>query len=100
MVVDFPRNTYAAHYPVLNQTHRGTGYARYVITEGDPLSARCETYFTSSIERPDATITHESRGSLTCDGTHFRVRMSLRLTEDGREVLVREWDERIARDHV
>ena len=100
MVVDFPRNTYAAHYPALNQTHRGTGYARYVIADGDPLSARCETFSMSSIERPDTTICHESRGSLTCDATHFRVRMSLRLTENGQEVFARDWDERIPRDHL
>ncbi|MFN0115201.1 MAG: CocE/NonD family hydrolase [Paracoccaceae bacterium] len=99
-VVDFPRNTYAFFHPALNQTHRGTGYARYTITDGDPLSARCETSYTSTIERPDAVIGHESEGSLTCDATHFRVRMRMRLTENGQEVFAREWDERIARDHL
>jgi hypothetical protein len=99
-VVDFARNTYATYYPTLDQTHRGTGFARYVITDGDPLSARCETHFKSVIERPDTTVRHQSAGSLTCDATHFRVRMHLRVFENEREVFARDWDERIARDHV
>lgn len=100
MVVDFPRWTYATEMPTIGQTHRGTGLARYRITDGDPLSARCETRYTVRIERPDGIFTHESEGSLSCDATHFLVDMRLRITENGTEVFEREWHERIARDHV
>ncbi|MDP3647715.1 MAG: CocE/NonD family hydrolase [Tabrizicola sp.] len=99
-VVDFPRWTYAIQMPDICQTHVGTGLARYLITEGDPLSATCETRYTVRIERPDAVITHESHGSLACDATHFIVTMRLRITENGVEVLTRDWNERIPRDHV
>lgn len=99
-IVDFPRWTYATEFPAIQQTHRGTGLARYRITDGDPLSARCETRYTVHITRPDAVITHESEGSLTCDATHFIVEMRLRITENGAEVFARDWNERIPRDHI
>lgn len=99
-VVDFPRWTYATEMPAIGQTHRGTGLARYRITDGDPLSARCETRYTVEITRADTTIRHESEGSLTCDATHFIVSMCLRITENGKQVFARDWNERIARDHM
>jgi hypothetical protein len=99
-VVDFPRWIYATDMPAINQTHRGTGMARYRITEGDPLSARCETHYSVRIERPDGVFTHESEGALSCDATHFIVTMRLRITENGAEVFARDWHERIARDHI
>jgi hypothetical protein len=52
------------------------------------------------ITRPDGDFVHESDGALTCDATHFRVRMRLRILENGSEVFVRDWDEGIARDHL
>jgi len=100
MVVNFPRWTYATDMPAIGQTHRGTGLARYRITDGDPLSARCETRYTVQIERPDGTFGHESEGSLSCDATHFIVQMRLRLTENGSEVFARDWNERVPRDHT
>jgi putative CocE/NonD family hydrolase len=99
-VVDFPRWIYATEMPAIGQTHRGTGIARYRITDGDPLSARCETRYTVQIERPDGLFTHESEGSLSCDATHFIVTMKLRITENGAEVFARDWHERIPRDHI
>jgi hypothetical protein len=100
MVVDFPRWTYATAMPAIGQTHRGFGLARYRITDGDPLSARCETRYSVRIERPDAVIGHDSEGTLTCDATHFTVTMRLRITENGAEVFARDWNERIPRDHM
>jgi hypothetical protein len=100
MVVDFPRWTAATHMPAIGQTHRTTGLARYRITDGDPLSARCETRYTVRIERADGIFTHESEGSLACDATHFIVTMQLRITENGAEVFARDWNERIPRDHL
>jgi hypothetical protein len=99
-VVDFPRWIYATEMPAIGQTHRGTGIARYRITDGDPLSARCETRYTVQIERRDGMFTHESEGSLSCDATHFIVAMKLRITENGAEVFARDWHERIPRDHI
>jgi putative CocE/NonD family hydrolase len=100
MTVDFPRWTSHKELTDISQTHRSEGLARYVITEDDPLSATCETWYRVEIVRPDATITHESRGVLDCDATHFRIRMEVVLQEDGREVFRRDWDERIPRDLV
>jgi putative CocE/NonD family hydrolase len=100
MVVDFPRWTGRKELTDIGQTHTTEGLARYEIIDGDPLSARCETYYRIEIARPDATVVHESRGDLTCDATHFRVRMDVVLHEDGQEVFRRGWDERIPRDMV
>jgi hypothetical protein len=50
--------------------------------------------------RPDATITHRSRGRLTCDGTHFIIEMDLCIEENGETVFERHWHENIARDMV
>ena len=100
MVVDFPRWTHATRMPAIGQTHRGEGLARYRITDGDPLSARCETRYAVVIQRADGTFTHESEGALSCDATHFTVEMRLRIRENGREVFARDWNERIPRDHM
>jgi len=99
-VVDFPRWIYATEMPAIGQTHRGTGMARYRITDGDPLSARCETRYAVQIERSDGVFTHESEGALSCDATHFIVNMRLRISENGAEVFARDWHERIPRDHI
>ena len=99
-VVDFPRWTYATQMPAIDQTQSGQALCRHIITEGDPLSATCETRYSVQIERRDGIFLHESEGSLTCDATHFRVRMTLRLSENGEQVFARDWDERIPRDHM
>jgi hypothetical protein len=100
MVVDFPRWTQRKELTDIGQTHSAEGMARYVVVDGDPLSARCETFYHVEIARPDATITHESRGALSCSATEFRVEMEVVLKEAGREVFRRAWDERIPRDMV
>lgn len=100
MVVDFPRWTYEAPMPDIDITTRGRGLCRHIITDGDPLSARCETSYSVEIERPDGVFGHESRGALSCDATHFIVDMQLNVTENGKPVFQRAWHERIARDHL
>lgn len=100
MVVDFPRWTYVAPMPDIGVTTRGQALCRHIVTDGDPLSARCETSYVVEIERADGTFGHESRGSLSCDATHFIVDMHLTVTENGKAVFQREWHERIARDHL
>ncbi|MCY1127294.1 CocE/NonD family hydrolase [Frigidibacter sp. RF13] len=100
MVVDFPRWTYAKEMPDIGQTVRSDALARYRIIDRDPLSASCETEANVVIERKDGTFGHHSTGRLTSDTSHFRVEMSLRITENGETIFERTWDERIARDHV
>ena len=100
MVVEFPRWTYEREMTDINQTTKGRGFARYLITDGAPLSARCETGYDVEIVRPDATVGHQSQGSLTCDATHFIIDMSLKVTENGAVIFARDWHERIPRDHV
>jgi hypothetical protein len=99
-VVDFPRWTYDYELTDIGIRTRGKALARYRITEGDPLSARCETDYMAEIARPDGIFRHESRGSLSCDATHFIVEMDLTVSENGKAVFSRHWHERIARDHI
>jgi hypothetical protein len=100
MVVDFPRWTYLAEMPEIATTTRGRAMARYRITDGDPLSARCETDYSVEIERSDGRFGHESHGVLSCDATHFIVTMQLTVTENGKAIFQRDWHERIPRDHL
>jgi hypothetical protein len=100
-VVDFPRWTYAKHMHDIGQTQRSSAFARYEIIDGDPLSATIVTEYDVEMVRPDATITHRSRGKLTCDATHFIIEMELSIGENGETVFERHWHEkRIARDLV
>ncbi|WP_432636309.1 CocE/NonD family hydrolase [Albidovulum sp.] len=100
MVVEFPRWTYAHRMPDIGQTVASDAFARYRITDGDPLSAACETGCTVEITRKDGVFGHHSTSRMTCDATHFRIEVSLRVTENGASVFERSWDERIPRDHV
>ncbi len=100
MVVDFPRWTSAHELPDIGQTVTSDAFARYRISDGDPLSAACETGANVVIHRKDGAFGHHSTGRLTCDATHFRVETTLRITENGTTVFERRWDERIPRDHV
>jgi uncharacterized protein len=100
MSVNFPRWTYATEMPDIGQTVTSSGFARFHITDGDPLSATSECGYTVEIKRKDTTIGHRSTGTLTCDATHFRVTTTLIVTENGQPVFERHWDERIARDLV
>ena len=100
MSVNFPRWTYATEMPDIGQTVTSSGYARFHITDGDPLSATSECGYSVVIKRKDTTVGHRSEGTLTCDATHFRVTTHLTVTENGEPVFERHWDERIARDLV
>lgn len=100
MTVDFPRWTSVKEMPDIGHVHRSNGLARYEIIDGDSLSATTITRYRSEIERADGTFTHESEGRLTCDATHFRVEVRLKVSENGQPVFERTWDERIARDHM
>ncbi|MGZ9811386.1 CocE/NonD family hydrolase [Pseudoroseicyclus sp. H15] len=99
-IVDFPRWTYSTEMPDIGQTVTSDAFARYIITDGDPLSAVTETECNVEIRREDTTCGHHSTGRLSCDATHFRVEMRLAVTENGDVLFERQWDERIPRDHV
>ena len=98
--VDFPRWTYALEMPDIGQTHRGQGSVIHEIIDGDPLSARQTTHYRVEISRADIVVSHESRGTLSCDATHFIVEMEVEVGENGQSVYKRSWHERIARDMV
>ena len=100
MTVDFPRWTYETQMPDIATTSRSAGYARYIITDGDPLSARTEVGYSVDIERSGVKATHISSGILTCDATHFRLQTDLTVLENDVPIFRRSWDERIARDMV
>lgn len=100
MVVDFPRWTRRIELTDIAQTHTSSGGVRYEIIDGDPLSARMTTEYRVEIARKDTTTTHQSRGSLACDATHFIVEMQLKVLEHEKIVFEREWRERIPRDMV
>jgi hypothetical protein len=106
MTVDFPRWTYAVRFEDIDTSQTSTGSARYEVTEGDPLSATLTTEYRVETRRPDptvgqdSTVGHHSTGRLSCDATHFRLDVAVRVWENGEQVFSREWHERIARDHI
>lgn len=100
MAVDFPRWTFSKTMHDIDQTHTSAGFVRHEITDGDPLSARTTTDYRYEIVRPDATISHHSSGSLSCDATHFVVEANLSISENGSEIFRHAWHERIRRDMV
>ena len=100
LTVDFPRWTSESEMHDIAQTHRSEGFVRHQVVDGDPLSASMTTEYKVEIRRPDATITHHSWGTMSCDATHFTIEMALVLGEDGRQVFERRWHERIPRDMV
>ena len=100
MTVDFPRWTYETRMPDIATTSRSAGYARHIITDGDPLSARTEVGYSVDLERSGTKASHVSRGVLTCDATHFRLQTDLTVLENDVRIFHRTWDERIARDMV
>lgn len=99
IVVDFPRWTYKQEMTDIRQTVVSDAMARYRITDGQPLSAVCETATNVVLHRPDGVFAHHATGRLSCDATHFRVEVALRVTENGVTVADHTWDERIPRDH-
>jgi putative CocE/NonD family hydrolase len=100
MTVDFPRWTYRKEMRDIGQTQTASGFARYEITDGDPLSAELSTGYMVEMVRPDATVFHRSSGRLTCDAEHFIVEMELAVGENGKTIFERRWHEKIARDMV
>ena len=98
--VDFPRWTYDLHLDDIGQRQTSSGHVRHQVTEGDPLSALTTTEYTVTLHRPEGSYGHHSTGRLTCSASHFRLETEITLTEDGRQVFHRRFDESFPRDHV
>lgn len=65
---------------------------------GDPLSCRWRQVTRSGWKRGDWSCAVEASYALTADATSFRIVETLRASEGGREVFVRESDRRVPRD--
>jgi putative CocE/NonD family hydrolase len=100
ITVDFPRWTYDLEMPDIGIRQRSHGHARYVITDGDPLSATMETEYRVEQIRADGVFVHESRGRMTCTATHFQIAAETVILDNGQEIARRTWQEEIARDHL
>ncbi|MBL8572359.1 MAG: CocE/NonD family hydrolase [Hyphomicrobiaceae bacterium] len=70
------------------------------IRDDDPLSARYVLTETYAMGRDGWRTESRTRVEMTCDASHFHLKARLTAFEDGREVLTRDWDEKIARDLI
>ncbi|MFN4204629.1 MAG: CocE/NonD family hydrolase [Tabrizicola sp.] len=100
ITVDFPRWCYDHEFPDIGIRQASEGHARYLITEGDPLSAAMETAYRVVQTRPDGVFSHESRSRMTCDESHFHIWAETVILENGTEIARRDWTEAIPRDHI
>ena len=100
MTVDFPRWTYVCEMPDIATTTTSRGYARFHITDGDPLSAETICEYHVTLKRPEVTATHHSLTRMTCDASHFHLTTELQVTENGTEIAARSWARSIPRDFV
>ncbi|MBL9053753.1 MAG: CocE/NonD family hydrolase, partial [Tabrizicola sp.] len=100
ITVDFPRWTYDYEMTDIGIRQRSTGHARYIVTEGDPLSAVTETAYRVEQIRPDGEFVHQSTGRMSCDLTHFHFAAEIVILENGTEIHRRQWQEAIPRDHL
>ncbi|MFM7446247.1 MAG: hypothetical protein ACKO2N_20525, partial [Tabrizicola sp.] len=100
ITVDFPRWCYDVEYPDIGIRQASDGHARYLITEGDPLSAAMETAYRVVQTRADGVFTHESRSRMSCDEKSFHVWAETVIRENGDEIARKEWSEVIPRDHL
>jgi hypothetical protein len=100
ITVDFPRWTYDTEMTDIGIRQRSEGFARYEITEGDPLSAEMSTRYTVDQIRADGTFSHESTSRMTCDATHFHITAETVIRENGAELRRLSWQKAIPRDHI
>ena len=100
MTVDFPRWTYTCEMPDIATTTTSRGYARFQITEGDPLSAECICEYHVTLKRPEVEAGHHSLTRLSCDATHFHLTTELQVFENGLEIFARSWNRSFPRDFL
>jgi uncharacterized protein len=73
---------------------------RYVIVEGEPLSATVTAERTLAMSRGDWRVRIETTSRMTSSATHFRLEDTLRAFEGDEPIFERTWDREIARDLV
>ena len=100
MTVDFPRWTYALEMPDIATTTTSKGYARFEITDGDPLSAETTCEYHVTLNRPEVEAGHHSHTRMTCDASHFHLETALQVTENGTEIFQRTWTRSFPRDFI
>ena len=100
MTVDFPRWTYRLEMPDIATTTESTGYARFHVIEGDPLSAETVCEYTVTLTRPEVVAGHHSWTRMTCDASHFHLETRLEVSENGTEIFRRTWQKSFPRDHL
>ncbi len=100
ITVDFPRWCYDHEFPDIGIRQSSEGHARYLITDGDPLSATMETTYRVVQTRADGEFTHDSRSRLTCSEKSFHFWAETVIHENGAEIARKDWSEEIPRDHL
>ena len=100
MTVDFPRWTYDCEMTDIGQRVTSEGYARFTLTERDPLSAATECGYKVTLTRPDVVASHESGTRMTCDATQFHLSTWLRVCENGEEIARKDWQMSFPRDNL
>jgi putative CocE/NonD family hydrolase len=72
----------------------------FSIRDNDPLSARAEMSEHLMLRRGDWRVSVQARTEMTATAEQFLVKAQLRALLGDREILCRDWDERIPRDLV
>ncbi len=86
------------HFPEHGLTVDAHGTERLTIRRGAPLSARCDTSWTTVHERGDWRARTETRMTLTGDVEAFRLVAEAEAYVGDHLIYRRDWDERIPRD--
>jgi hypothetical protein len=106
---DAAAGTYVVTYHYADLTERlldqgleivcSDSFDRHSIREDDPLSARVDSQRKVALSRGDWKVAIETRHSMTCSATHFRVVETLEAFEADRKVFDKSWDRTFPRDH-
>ncbi len=85
------------HFEDSDLDYGASSAQRYLVTEGDPLSARAEYQAGFSFARGDWRVRTESDLTVTCDASHFILRGNIHAFEGETQVFTRDWNVRIPR---
>jgi hypothetical protein len=93
IVDDYGRSTITAH----GLTQWACGRENYSIFPNDPLSAQQECHWTEERSRGEWSMRSETYSKMTASLTHWHITGRLEAYENGKCILVREWDQKIER---
>ena len=85
------------HFEDIDLDYGSTSSQRYVITEGDPLSARAEYRAGFAFARGDWRVRTESELVVSCNSSHFLLLGRVAAYEGETRVFARDWDVEIPR---